>query len=97
MNPLQILNAHRQISDFVDYVDMFYGTSDGDETLYPLYKNGQRLTKEDIRHATIVYLDRCSNDDFELCLWGDGDSLDRERVRDILTQKFGYEYESVTV
>ena len=97
MTSLQIVNALRQISDFVDYVDLFYGTSDGDETLYPLYLKGQRLTKEDIRHATIVYLDRCNNDDFQNCTWGDGDSLDRERVRDILTEKFGYDYDSVTV
>ena len=98
MNSLQIVNAHRQISDFVDYVDPFYGTND---PLYPLYLNGVELTKEHIRHATIVYLDRCNNDDFENCTWGDGDSLDRERVRDILTQKFGYGeskyYRSVTV
>ncbi len=98
MNSLQIVNAHRQISDFVDYVDSFYGTND---PLYPLYLNGVELTKEHIRHATIVYLDRCNNDDFENCTWGDGDSLDRERVRDILTQKFGYGeskyYRSVTV
>jgi len=97
MTSLQIVNAHRQINDFVDYVDMFYGTSDGDETLYPLYRNGERLTKEHIRHATIVYLDRCNNDDFELCTWGDGDSLDRERVRDILVEKFGYDYHNQTV
>ena len=90
MTSLQIVNAHRQISDFVDYVDMFYGTSDGDETLYPLYLKGQRLTKEDIRHATIVYLDRCNNDDFQNCTWGDGDSLDRERVRDILLEAVSY-------
>ena len=98
MNSLQIVNAHRQISDFVDYVDSFYGTND---PLYPLYLNGVELTKEHIRHATIVYLDRCNNDDFENCTWGDGDSLDRERVRDILTQKFGYGeskyYRSLTV
>jgi len=25
----------------------------------------------------------CSDDSNELCTWGDGDSLDRERVRDI--------------
>ena len=97
MTSLQLVTAHRQISDFVDYVDMFYGTSDGDETLYPLYKNGQRLTKEDIRHATIVYLDRCGNEDFDLCTWGDGDSLDRERVRDILVEKFKYDYHNQTV
>ena len=94
MTSLQIVNTLRQINEFVDYVDSFYGTND---PLYPLYKDGEPLTKEHIRHATIVYLDRCNNDDFELCTWGDGDSLDRERVRDILTEKFGYEYESVTV
>ena len=97
MTSLQLVTAHRQISDFVDYVDLFYGTSDGDETLYPLYKNGQRLTKEDIRHATIVYLDRCGNDDYENCVWGDGDSIDRERVRDILIDRLGYDYHSQTV
>ena len=97
MTSLQIVNAHRQISDFVDYVDMFYGTSDGDDTLYPLYLKGKRLNKTDIRHAIIVYLDRCNNDDFTLCTWGDGDSLDRERVRDILVEKFGYDYHNMTV
>ena len=94
MTSLQIVNTLRQINEFVDYVDSFYGTND---PLYPLYKDGEPLTKEHIRHATIVYLDRCNTDDFELCLWGDGDSLDRERVRDILTEKFGYEYDNVTV
>ena len=75
MTSLQIVNTLRQINEFVDYVDSFYGTND---PLYPLYKDGVALTKEDIRHATIVYLDRCNNDDFEYCTWGDGDSLDRE-------------------
>ena len=82
------------LTEFVNYVDLFYGVND---PLYPLFLNGKALTKEHIRHATIVYLDRCNNDDFELCTWGDGDSLDRERVRDILTEKFGYEYDNVTV
>ena len=98
MTSLQIVNTLRQINEFVDYVDSFYGTND---PLYPLYKDGVALTKEHIRHATIVYLDRCNNDDFEYCTWGDGDSLDRERVRDILSSKFGYGeskfYRSVTV
>lgn len=94
MTSLQIVDTLRQISDFVDYVDSFYGT---DDALYPLYRNGQNLTKEDIRHATIVYLDRCNNEDFDLCTWGDGDSLDRERVRDILVEKFKYDYHNQTV
>ena len=94
MTSLTLVNSLRQIADFVDYVDSFYGTND---PLYPLFLNGKALTKEHIRHATIVYLDRCNNDDFELCTWGDGDSLDRERARDILTEKFGYENDNVTV
>jgi len=87
MTSLQVVNTLRQINDFVDYVDSFYGVND---PIYPMFKDGNTLTKEDIRHATIVYLDRCNNDDFENCVWGDGDSLDRERVRDILIDKFGY-------
>ena len=93
MTPLSILTAHRQLDDFVDYVDSFYGQND---PLYPLYYEGQPLTKEDIRHASIVYLDRCQSEDFENCTWGDGDSLDRERVRDILTDKFNYSYSVLT-
>ena len=81
------------LEEFVNYVDSFYGQND---PLYPLYYEGQPLTKEDIRHASIVYLDRCQSDDFENCLWGDGDSLDRERVRDILTDKFNYSYSVLT-
>ena len=88
MNSLQVANTLRQINDFVDYVDSFYGTND---PLYPLYLNRVELTKEHIRHATIVYLDRCNNDDFENCTWGDGDSLDRERVRDILLENPKFE------
>ena len=84
MTSLTLVNSLRQIADFVDYVDSFYGTND---PLYPLFLNGKALTKEHIRHATIVYLDRCNNDDFELCTWGDGDSLDRERVRDFVLQR----------
>jgi len=94
MTSLQIVNTLRQINEFVDYVDSFYGQND---PLYPLEYNGEPLNKTDIRHATIVYLDRCNNDDFELCTWGDGDSLDRERVRDILVEKFGYDYHNQTV
>jgi hypothetical protein len=34
----------------------------------------------------------CSDDSNELCTWGDGDSLDRERVRDILLEEYNYKY-----
>ena len=93
MQPLDLVTAKRQIDDFVDYVDSFYGQND---PLYPLVYQGQPLTKRDILQATIVYLDQCQNDDYEFCTWGDGDSLDRERVRDILLDKFNYDHKNGT-
>ena len=90
MTSLQILNAHRQINDFVDYVDSFYGLND---PIYPMtYKDtGLPLTKVDILGATEKYLSMCSEPLLPNCTWGDGDSLDRERVRDILVIKYGYD------
>ena len=84
------------LTNFVDYVDSFYGQND---PLYPMMsqETGQPLSKIDIYGATENYLAMCSDESATLCTWGDGDSLDRERVRDILTQKFGYDYHSVTV
>ena len=81
------------LEEFVNYVDSFYGQND---PLYPLVYQGEPLTKTDILQATIVYLDQCQNDDFEFCTWGDGDSLDRERVRDILLDKFNYDHKNGT-
>jgi len=57
--------------EFIDYCLSFYG----DAGLYP-----QGRTREQVAYATLYYLDSC-NDQIE---WGDGDSLDRERVRDIM-------------
>ena len=75
------------LTEFVNYVDSFYGVND---PLYPLVKDGKPLSKVDILGATEKYLSQCSDDSNELCTWGDGDSLDRERVRDILLADFGY-------
>ena len=71
------------LSNFVEYVDSFYGVND---PLYPLInkENGQPLSKIDIYAATAFYLAQCSDEREELCTWGDGDSLDRERVRDFI-------------
>ena len=78
------------LTDFVNYVDSFYGLND---PIYPMtYKDtGLPLTKVDILGATEKYLSMCSAPKVELCTWGDGDSLDRERVRDILVIKYGYD------
>ena len=69
--------------EFTDYVYSFYGAPDA---IYPM-----GATKADILGAIYDYLNAIrvvNNDHFT---WGDGDSLDRERVRDILVIKYGYD------
>ena len=75
------------LTNFVEYVDSFYGVND---PLYPLVKDGQPLSKVDILGATEKYLGQCADDKLEYVTWGDGDSLDRERVRDFLVRNYGY-------
>ena len=64
-------------NDFINYVFSFYG----DGGLYD-----QKRTKEQIAFATLRYLDDIDARDDDYYTWGDGDSLDRERVRDIMNQ-----------
>jgi hypothetical protein len=66
---------------FVAYCMDFYGEERG---LYPI----RGLTFKAIEKATQRYLNLCSEGVYE---WGDGDSVDRERVRDILLDDFGFE------
>ena len=77
------------LTNFVEYVDSFYGVND---PLYPMINNDTKkpLSKLDIYGATERYLSLCADPKAELCTWGDGDSLDRERVRDILLDEFNY-------
>ena len=81
------------LTNFVEYVDSFYGVND---PLYPLVKDGNPLSKLDIYGATERYLSLCADPKAELCTWGDGDSLDRERVRDILLDEYGYSHKEGT-
>tara|TARA_Y100001970_G_C13855992_1_gene661714 strand:+ start:382 stop:672 length:291 start_codon:yes stop_codon:yes gene_type:complete len=76
---------------FVNYVDSFYGVND---PLYPMMnvQTKQLLTKFDIARATGYYLAQCSDERVENCTWGDGDSLDRERVRDILLEEYNFKF-----
>ena len=71
------------LTDFVNYVYSFYGAPDA---LYPM-----GATKADIIGATYDYLNAVTTLNNEHFTWGDGDSLDRERVRDILVLKYGYD------
>ena len=79
------------LTNFVNYVDSFYGVND---PLYPMInqETKQPLSKVDILGATENYLSMCSDDSNKLCTWGDGDSLDRERVRDILLDEYNYKF-----
>lgn len=62
---------------FHEYVFSFYGRGG----LYPM-----NATIDDIRAATLISIDKYGADRF--C----GDSLDREIVRDILIDDFGYDW-----
>ena len=79
------------INQFIDYVDSFYGTND---PVYPMMsqETKQPLTKFDIERASMNYLVKCLDENEKLCTWGDGDSLDRERVRDILLEEYNYKF-----
>ena len=71
--------------DFINYCLSFYGPAG-------LYDQGR--PKEQVAYATTLYLDACSyyeaNPDLEFGMtWGNGDSLDRERVRDIMNDYYG--------
>ena len=79
------------LTNFVNYVDSFYGVND---PLYPMMnqETKQPLSKVDILGATENYLAMCSDESNKFCTWGDGDSLDRERVRDILLEEYNYKF-----
>ena len=72
------------LKEFVDYVASFYLPSPP-EVLYPI----QGLTERRIYDAFYVYKHRllkAANNPDNNFTWGYGDSLDRERVRDILLE-----------
>ena len=70
------------LEEFADYVWSFYSPN---STLYPI----KGLTIEDIFHAIEIYFERIEKGDLEYVhySWGQGDSLDRERVRDIILEQ----------
>jgi hypothetical protein len=66
----------QNFKQFLDYVMSFYGD---DDALYPI----DNLTREEVALATLNYLDLVAASNGTIN-WGDGDSLDRERVRDFI-------------
>ena len=90
MNTIDRVNA--EIQEFTDYVFSFYGSNDA---LYPMRHNdtNQLVTKYEIMLAIDLYLKECKrrkNDQVPFT-YGGGDSLDRERVRDILIKSFNFD------
>ena len=69
---------HNSLEEFVDYIYSFYNVVDG---LYPVYG----CTKHKITSSVYAYWDKIQENP---SMWGDGDSLDRERVRDIMFELF---------
>ena len=61
------------LCDFLAYVDSFYNEKNG---IYPI----KGLTNDMIFTATLKYVSSQTKD----YTWGGGDSLDRERVREII-------------
>ena len=66
----------KNFNDFIEYCLDFYGIGG-------LYDQGR--TREQVAYATLMYLDSCN----DVITWGDGDSLDRERVRDTMNDLYG--------
>jgi|DEB0MinimDraft_6_1074348.scaffolds.fasta_scaffold00194_12 hypothetical protein len=64
--------------EFRNYCLSFYGY-DG---IYPI----AGLTVDYLEQAIVKYIDLC-RDPQNFFEWGDGDSLDRERVRDLILQE----------
>ena len=71
---MTIKELENNYTEFIDYVYSFYGPNG----LYPL-----GVTKGDIKSACLSYILTIENNKDGLT-WGGGDSIDRERVRDII-------------
>ena len=78
------------LTEFVNYVYSFYG--DKKDALYPVFNvdTDKQVDKVDILGAVYDYLHEINKRDDDHFTWGDGDSLDRERVRDFLVRNYGY-------
>ena len=68
-------------SNFISYVDSFYNVKSGIYTI-------KGLTLKMIIIAVNKYMNSCD----ENITWGGGDSLDRERVRDIILEDNNLEW-----
>jgi len=77
----EVKNMSLTFEQFVDYVESFYGNVP--DAIYPI-----SAIREMISNAVEIYFDAM----FDSVTWGGGDSLDRERVRDIMIEKYNLEW-----
>ena len=80
-NPIEYSKTMHNFKEFLDYCESFYSPSHPD-VLYPI----DGLTRGELALATLSYLDLCAASDGTVS-WGEGDSLDRERVRDFVINR----------
>ena len=80
-------DLNNELENFIDYVYSFYGQND---PVYPMKSivGNLPLDKSAILDATYEYLSTINKRKSDTFTWGGGDSLDRERVRDIMISKF---------
>ena len=71
------------LCDFIAYVDSFYNEKDG---VYPI----KGLTNAMVIKGVQTYITQIGES--ESLEWGDGDSVDRERVRDIILADNGLQW-----
>jgi hypothetical protein len=71
--------SKEDVNEFIDYCNEFYGK----KGLYAEDLDGG-FTREEIKEAVIKYLEKLEYSQS----WGNGDSLDRERVREILQPSY---------
>ncbi len=74
----QLIEAAHETVKFVDYIEDFYGKESG------IYDLG--ATREDCKEACLIYLVALAANREKLGTWGDGDTVDRERVRVVLEE-----------
>jgi len=82
------------LQEFADYVWSFYSPN---SELYPI----KGLTVTDVFHAIEIYFERIEEAEsnngrwFNVTYqWGEGDTLDRERVRDIILEQPQFSWSS---
>jgi|TARA_B100001094_G_scaffold286328_1_gene301059 hypothetical protein len=71
------------LCDFIAYVDSFYNEKDG---VYPI----KGMTNSMVIKGVQTYITQIGES--ESLEWGDGDSVDRERVRDIILADNGLQW-----